>query len=190
MLETTNKLIILCSLCFRKLLESETKILNDKCIQWNEKLNYRTDIPETIQGDIGSVIGKTKMLTSDKFKQFQELIDKFNKMDPMIKINDLQGFWEWMLLDVDKMHEEFFKLSKLEENKWMVEEEKQNVKKVVKKMPVVKKTVVKPKGVSNIRAHILGESQLGMRKTLKKTYPCSSIHLSFLRGRPSLNAGH
>lgn len=53
--------------------------------------------------------GKTRLLLAEKFKQFEGLIDQSenNTSEKEISINDLQGFWDLVLIQVNEVKEIF-----------------------------------------------------------------------------------
>lgn len=53
--------------------------------------------------------GKTRLLLAEKFKQFEGLIDQSenNTSEKEISINDLQGFWDLVLIQVNEIKEIF-----------------------------------------------------------------------------------
>lgn len=136
-------------------MDCETNRLLGKCSEW-EKFKESSDLSEDVKGEINSVIGKTKLLTSDKFKQFAELIEKCDQNDPMIKVDDLQGFQDWVSIEVDKIDDAFGKLEEGKKNNFAKKEVKpKTVKSVINKENKV--PTKQPVGKSNIRAHIMGK---------------------------------
>lgn len=162
---------------FRKFVECETKRLLEKCEEW-EKIKQTERLSEDVNGEISAVIGKTKLLTSDKFKQFKDLIEKCAQNDPMIKIDDLQGFQDWVALEVDKIDSSFVKLEEGKNNNFAKKEvdKPKATKTVVNKENKVpsKQPVGKPAGSSNMRAHILAARKL-MRQNATEMSPLKSL---------------
>lgn len=108
-----------------------------------------------MEGDINAVVGKTKLLTSDKFRQFQGLIDKCEAGDPLIKVDDLQGFHDWVTLEVEDLDKAYSRLEERRQNNWI---EEAQIPAVQKRSKVTKPISRKPAAASNMRAHILGRS--------------------------------
>lgn len=146
---------------FRKYVECQTKRLLEKCDEWDQICKNETSIPADVEGEINSVIGKTKLLTSDKFKQFKDLIEKCDKKDPMIKIDDLQGFQDWVSIEVENMDQAFHKLEQSKQNNWQESKPKKIVEKIEKNVvnKENKNPPKQPAGKSNMRAHILGKTK-------------------------------
>lgn len=97
------------------------------------------NVPEEIVGKIRSVIGKSTLLINKKFVQFEELCNssivwkmkylkheltfhilQTQKDSEQFKINcdDLQGFWEMVLIQVDSISSAYDHLRQLKENGW------------------------------------------------------------------------
>ena len=138
-------------------MECETDRLLNRCSEWEKFKDDKPNLSEDVKGEINAIIGKTKLLTSDKFKQFKDLIEKCNQKDPMIKVDDLQGFQDWVSLEVDKVDDVF---NKLEEGKKNDFASMQSKPKPVKKMTVKKENKAPAKqviGKSNIRDNKMGK---------------------------------
>lgn len=108
---------------FRNILDYESKNLNQLCERWSQILEQQvgTDSPqedrhqererehEEMLGAIRSTIGQAKLLMSQRFKQFSELIDncEFNTGQLPTRLNDLSGFWEMISYQVDDVVQKF-----------------------------------------------------------------------------------
>jgi len=135
---------------YRKKLDGKTVELQNKVKYWTE-LSSEDDsnIPPSIKDEINVVCGQTVLLTTDKFMQMRSLIEEFdNKSGPMpITTSDLDGFWDMLLLQVEKLEGQFCQLTVLKENNWIpsqpiVKTIINNVPKVNKpKQPVVKSKI-------------------------------------------------
>ncbi|EEB10001.1 hepatoma up-regulated protein, putative [Pediculus humanus corporis] len=90
---------------FRDVLRTERENLDNLSDFWHTKVNSDKNISRDTQGRIRSVVGKTRLLLSEKFKQFEGLIDQSeNKTsEKEITLNDLQGFWELILIQVNEI---------------------------------------------------------------------------------------
>lgn len=64
---------------------------------------------EEMLGAIRTTIGQAKLLMSQRFKQFSDLIDRceFNTGQPPTRLNDLSGFWEMIRYQVDDVLQKF-----------------------------------------------------------------------------------
>lgn len=67
-----------------------------------EKIARLDDLDQNIIDDIDLVVGQTRLLTRDKFKQFRTLIEQHEADHDKIKVtlDDLIGFWDMMYLQV------------------------------------------------------------------------------------------
>lgn len=108
---------------FRDLVNFETRKLEFLCEAWNNKFT-EGKTPETETGHILSVIGQTRLLMKEKFKQFSELIvvaeKAINKetINEKVTLDDLQGFWDLISIQIEDMNNKFVHLEKLELNNW------------------------------------------------------------------------
>jgi hypothetical protein len=66
---------------------------------WKREKEGR-DVPQHTKDEIDRVVGQTVLLTSNKFKQFAELIEMAVRRPQSIKLSDLDGFWEMMYIQV------------------------------------------------------------------------------------------
>lgn len=64
---------------------------------------------EDLFGAIRTTIGQAKLLMSQRFKQFSDLIDncEFNTGQHPTTLNDLAGFWEMIGFQIDDVSEKF-----------------------------------------------------------------------------------
>lgn len=108
---------------FRHTLDSETQNLSQLCEIWARVLesmdeNYKEETKEEngegnnkeeMLGAIRTTIGQAKLLMSQRFKQFSDLIDRceFNTGQPPTRLNDLSGFWEMIRYQVDDVLRKF-----------------------------------------------------------------------------------
>lgn len=152
---------------FRQRLDAENSRLKNLCLIWERELEE--NIPPLETGNVLTVIRQTQQLQREKFNQYADLVNQFeNKSGKKIVVNDLEGFWELIQLqviackirssgpllipflqvcDVDK---KFAELEQLKKNDWVRKELIVPPKKRLKK-----KVVTTPRGLrSNIRVHI------------------------------------
>jgi len=119
---------------FRNMLKVETKRLSKLCDGWEDKLvKNQENIPDSVQGELRSVVGQGRLVMAERFKQFAGLVDncEFSQGEKETTCMDLKGFWEmiyFQVLDVDK---KFGKMEKIEANNWM---------EVVVEQPVAKRS--------------------------------------------------
>jgi len=167
---------------FKKLVEKETSILNQLVDKWNELLTDTT-IPEEICDEIRAVIGKTKLIISQRFTQFIKLVNKAeddsNKTiaRPVFE-SDLDGFWEMDYIQVKEVKESFEKLTLRKVNNWKPDEVKAaksiGNKKKSKKVPALKSISITPevearrKEASEKRKKAMQEMRLKKKKLLMK----------------------
>lgn len=101
---------------FRNILSSETQNLNQLCERWDKVLkeSHEEDEDQDLLGSIRSTIGQAKLLISQRFKQFTDLINQceFNTGQMPTTLNDLSGFWEMISFQVTDV---LYKFKALEE---------------------------------------------------------------------------
>ncbi|XP_014372924.1 disks large-associated protein 5 [Alligator sinensis] len=128
---------------FRNVLQSETERLVSECLQWDGKCDL--DIPEDAKDLIRTTVGQTRLLITERFKQFEGLVDncEFKRGEKETTCTDLDGFWDMVSFQVDDVNKKFENLRKLQENGW----QPVNIpsKEVIKKK-VVRGGISKPKG--------------------------------------------
>ncbi|GIY42445.1 disks large-associated protein 5, partial [Caerostris extrusa] len=169
----TNRMGELTIPYFRELLNTNVKMLKDYCEAW-KKLSSRMDIPEDVCDEIRTTIGLTNLLLQQKLKQFEGLIDdsEFKRGEKEITCIDLQGFWDMVYYEVEKVQTKFKNLEKCKKNSWVFVEELTN-KIEIKKKPVVQKPVT-TKAAGDPKAHALAarqrlaEAKLKMKAQLSK----------------------
>ncbi|XP_022167154.1 disks large-associated protein 1-like [Myzus persicae] len=132
---------------YRRSLDKKTVELQKKVEYWAE-LSARNgnDIPQSVKDEIDVACGQTKLLTTDKFMQMHTLINEYdNKSGQMlITTDDLDGFWDMLLLQVEKLEGQFSQLAISEKNNWVPLNP--IAKKVINRLPSVYKCpVVKSK---------------------------------------------
>lgn len=132
---------------YRKKLDRKTIELQNKVKYWAELSSEKgSEVPQSVKDEIDVACGQTKLLTTDKFMQMRTLINEYdNKSGQMpITTDDLDGFWDMLLLQVEKLESQFSQLDILEKNNWAPL--KPIAKKVINRLPTVyKRPVVKSK---------------------------------------------
>ncbi|XP_025193881.1 guanylate kinase-associated protein mars [Melanaphis sacchari] len=146
---------------YRKKLDSKTIELQNKVKYWAELSSENSsNIPQSVKDEIDVVCGQTKLLTTDKFMQMRSLINEFdNKSGAMlITTDDLDGFWDMLLLQVEKLEGQFSQLAILKTNNWAPL--KPIAKQVINKLPTLnKRPVVKSKFADFIKTQKLKEEK-------------------------------
>ncbi|XP_056401450.1 disks large-associated protein 5 [Hyla sarda] len=122
---------------FRNTLKSEIQRLTLLCIDWDKRIDM--DIPEDAKDLIRTTVGQTRLLISERFKQFEGLVDncEFKRGEKETTCTDLDGFWDMIYFQIEDVIKKFANLAKLEENSW--QQNTVQPKKVVRKKiaPVV-----------------------------------------------------
>ncbi|KAM8921273.1 disks large-associated protein 5 [Pelodytes ibericus] len=125
---------------FRNTMQLESEKLTLLCSRWNEKIEM--DIPEDAKDLIRTTVGQTRLLKTERFKQFEGLVDncEFKRGEKETTCTDLDGFWDMIYFQIEDVIKKFNNLEKLEENSWKPNDAE--TKKVVKKKiaPAVKRT--------------------------------------------------
>lgn len=121
---------------FRNLWGKSVSDLENQCNVWEEICSHIL-LSDNVLGEVRTVIGLAKLLINQKLKQFKGLIDdsEFHTGEKEITCTDLEGFWDMVNFEVEKIQKSFDRLSKCKNNGWEFVEEKPKrpVKKVVKK---------------------------------------------------------
>lgn len=110
------------------------KILNrerDYLLAVAEKLEneieelLKADVSEEVIGYLRSAAGKARLLSTQKMVQFEGLCHKNVKPPPNdtcpTKLQDLQGFWDMVMLQVEDIHQLFAEIDTMRANSWKVE---------------------------------------------------------------------
>uniref|UniRef100_A0A1B6IS04 Uncharacterized protein n=1 Tax=Homalodisca liturata TaxID=320908 RepID=A0A1B6IS04_9HEMI len=97
----------------RNLYECERNRLNTLCDKWQKVLDKTPtkSINDENRGKIMAVLGQTRLLLSKKMKQFEGLLSDSNNdsefTHPPITLQDLEGFWELVMIQVNEMYIKF-----------------------------------------------------------------------------------
>ncbi|UXI17781.1 Neuropathy target esterase [Sarcoptes scabiei] len=105
-----------------KLNESRNQIQN-RVLMAEKWLEHSDQIPDECVGKIRAAIGKANLLLEKKFQQFQKIcedsMNQSNKDDQFkIENDDLQGFWDTMMIQVNDVNQMFDQLIKLKQHRW------------------------------------------------------------------------
>ncbi|XP_051834184.1 disks large-associated protein 5 isoform X1 [Antechinus flavipes] len=160
---------------FRHILQSETERLTGFCHEWENKLTL--DIPDDAKDLIRTTIGQTRLLISERFKQFEGLVNdcEHNCGQKKITCTDLDGFWDMVNFQVEDVNKKFEKLSKLQESEW---QEKNTVnQKVIRKkaLPVEKCKSKQDEAARTAARNRLAALKASMREKLKQEEPTFEI---------------
>ena len=118
---------------FRTVLDNEVSRLEGMCQEWMHIQSSVNDLPLEASELISAAVGQTWLLLRSKFSQFRDLINKCEKSlagetDTPVTCLDLEGFWDMVFIQVDKVDILFDKLKKLKLNNWTEETEVVNVR--------------------------------------------------------------
>ncbi|XP_071971827.1 disks large-associated protein 5 isoform X2 [Engystomops pustulosus] len=116
---------------FRDILKSEIQKLTLLCADWDKRIEM--DIPEDAKDLIRTTVGQTRLLMTERFKQFEGLVDncEFKRGEKETTCTDLEGFWDMIYFQIEDVGKKFVNLGKLEENSW--QQNTVQTKKVVRK---------------------------------------------------------
>ncbi|ELT90804.1 hypothetical protein CAPTEDRAFT_218874 [Capitella teleta] len=107
---------------FLVVVQKESDRLHELCAKAELYLEAE-DLPEEASGRIRATIGKANLLTSKKFKQFRGLCQKnLEQADDepfQTTAQDLAGFWDMVLTQVDDLDCKFAEIESLRSNGWI-----------------------------------------------------------------------
>lgn len=135
---------------YKKMVDSTSDRLLDLCNRWTREITENKDIDEEIVQRIQSVIGKSQLLRTSKFKQFRGFLNdaEQNTIGKPVKVDDIRGFWETIYIQVKEVENTFDRLDKLKQNDYVESNIADTVpdgvcsKKSVKKTTSCKKPIV------------------------------------------------
>ncbi|XP_077120581.1 disks large-associated protein 5 isoform X2 [Ranitomeya variabilis] len=118
---------------FRDILKSEIQKLTLLCSVWDKRIDM--DIPEDAKDLIRTTVGQTRLLMTERFKQFEGLVDncEFKRGEKETTCTDLDGFWDMIYFQIEDVNKKFVNLGKLEENAWQQNTVQTQAKKAVRK---------------------------------------------------------
>ncbi|KAM4690510.1 LOW QUALITY PROTEIN: disks large-associated protein 5 [Rhinophrynus dorsalis] len=119
---------------FRDILKSEIEKLTLMCTQWDKRIEM--DIPEDAKDLVRTTVGQTRLLMTERFKQFEGLVDncEFKRGEKETTCTDLEGFWDMIYFQIEDVSKKFVNLEKLEANSW--QQNSIQTKKILKKKTV------------------------------------------------------
>uniref|UniRef100_A0A1B6MDI6 Uncharacterized protein n=1 Tax=Graphocephala atropunctata TaxID=36148 RepID=A0A1B6MDI6_9HEMI len=102
----------------RDVYECERDRLNLLCEKWQTIMdrNSSRSLSEDTKGTILSVLGQTRLLLNKKMKQFEGLLSDSARESgdtPPITLQDLEGFWELIMIQVNDLQLKFKSLDEL-----------------------------------------------------------------------------
>ncbi|KAL1502222.1 hypothetical protein ABEB36_007396 [Hypothenemus hampei] len=106
------------------------------CQQWEDYLKDPS-MPEEATCSINVALGQSRLLMSQKFKQFKSLICEYKEQKGETKVTcmDLHGYWDTMYIQVEDLNKRFDNLDRLKSNDW---KEMLPIEKKVRKVKVSK----------------------------------------------------
>ncbi|KAL9877564.1 guanylate kinase-associated protein mars-like [Glossina fuscipes fuscipes] len=173
---------------FRQQLQDEIDRLHCLCDTWESYKQENLEKLQEMNGDdmINVAIGQTKLLTSKKFMQFRELIDRCEARAKGIgivpddgsentkRINDadLEGFWSMLKLQVENLDKRFDNLTRWKVNDWndpdeLVITEKKSKPKLIK-VQKNKVPISKPSSLISMVRKMQAEARRNKAKQLKE----------------------
>ncbi|XP_060068113.1 uncharacterized protein LOC132548278 [Ylistrum balloti] len=105
---------------FLRLTELEKNSLSSHCAHVEVDLQC-DEVPEEVRGKIRAAIGKANLLVDQKCKQFQELCSEHIEPSAdrkLLKVEDLQGFWDMIKLQIDSVYRMFAEIELSRQNGW------------------------------------------------------------------------
>nr|CAD7396075.1 unnamed protein product [Timema poppensis] len=151
---------------FRDTLVIERNRLMAKCEYWQAIQSTHAEIPVKVHELVDSAVGQTRLLVTKKFVQFEGLMDMCETgQGRRVTLEDLQGFWEMVYMQVGDVNHRFSQLDLLRANSWNQE----SPIKVTRQRAQNKKGVNKTKG--NVKSSI---KNLILAARKKKKEDCSS----------------
>lgn len=105
---------------FLRLVESAEKRLKSRCER--TEVDLKAETSEEAEGRMRAAIGKANLLIQKKFPQFQQLChaNLDQKEDDPFKTTeqDLSGFWDMVLIQVEEVDQQFQAIDWLRKNGW------------------------------------------------------------------------
>jgi hypothetical protein len=141
--------------------------LEQFCVVW-EAEKEQSEIPPEIEEKILLATGMARLLIREKFNQFRGLIENCDHPeDPKTKtlLSDLQGFWDMIKIQADKIGTMFEALEKLKKNDWQEELEVQKPKAAAKRKAAPKPA--KPVVASRFKAFLAQKKGTALNDTFE-----------------------
>ncbi|XP_015927408.1 disks large-associated protein 5 [Parasteatoda tepidariorum] len=153
---------------FRDLLSKNVDCLQNFCKEW-EEIYIDSSVPDEAKDEIRTTIGLTNLLIRQKLKQFQGLIDdsEFKRGEKEITCLDLQGFWDMVYNEVEKVTRSFQNLVKSKENNWnFIQDQDHKVENKKKTLPAISKTIISTKNHASAARQRLAEAKQRMKEQM------------------------
>ncbi|KAF5284103.1 hypothetical protein FQA39_LY17114 [Lamprigera yunnana] len=111
---------------FLCILETESNRLLSMADKIEKELEELQNLSEDVKGKLRSASGKARLLVSQKMQQFRglctnNLTQKVGESFPTTN-EDLQGFWDMVLLQVEQVNNLFKDIDTLRDNNWIEDE--------------------------------------------------------------------
>ncbi|XP_054263715.1 disks large-associated protein 5-like isoform X3 [Macrosteles quadrilineatus] len=122
-------------------IQTETKRLLGMAEQW-QAIVLRDTLPDHVVDEVDSLVGQTRLLTSDKFQQFRRLVVQYEQRTGThpITLDDLNGFWDMVYLQVESLDKRYTALDSLKNNNWVMPEPERKKKRRPAKKPTKKES--------------------------------------------------
>eukprot|EP00794_Sanderia_malayensis_P003479 gene3479-3977_t len=105
---------------FLDILKSEIDRFTSLC-QRAEKDITENSLSEEVSGKLRATIGKSQLLLTKKFKQFEKLCNENIEASPGKKrpmSTDLEGFWDMVSIQVEDVNKMFAHIDEMRQNDW------------------------------------------------------------------------
>ena len=145
---------------------SESLKLYRLCKEWTKIKRENPNLSDEVQSQIHTVIGKTQLLTdrNGRLTQFHGMVDAFvcGTGEKETTVQDLDGFWELVSIQIQDIYAQFDELQKLKDNNWVSDAPKP-------KTQVKKKKAVSTKKVdySHVKSKFVRPPKVSQVKTLQ-----------------------
>ena len=105
---------------FRHLLRRETERISHLCSHWEDLASSEANVSDDVTGEVRSVVGLGRLVMAERFNQFSGLVDncQFKRGVKETTVEDLQGFWEMIYIQVEDVDRRFEGLKAIKENNW------------------------------------------------------------------------
>ena len=105
---------------FRHLLRRETERISHLCSHWEDLASSEANVSDDVTGEVRSVVGLGRLVMAERFNQFSGLVDncQFKRGATETTVEDLQGFWEMIYIQVEDVDRRFEGLKAIKENNW------------------------------------------------------------------------
>lgn len=105
---------------YLKMVNDEAEVLAKEREYFVTLIEEATAASEEAGGRVMASCGKANLLLTSKFKQYRGLCAEFESTSRKMTADDMQGFWELILLQVEDVNKMFTALRSLKENNWVI----------------------------------------------------------------------